>query len=438
LLVLGWTAAVQAGIHVVGPGNYREVLARLEPGDTLALEAGDYRDGLPVHGLVGTQEQPIHIAGPQSGKPAVIHPRRGSNVVSIVDSRWVTLRNLVIDGDGRNADGIKAEGHAEFAHYITLSDLVIRNLRRHQQVVGISTKCPARGWIVRNNEIHGAGTGMYFGDSDGTAPFVDALIEHNLITGSIGYALQIKHQGARPPIDGLPRDRSVSVIRHNVFAKDETSSTDNRARPSVLLGHFPPRGPGSNDRYAVYGNLFYNNPTERLFQGEGSIALYSNLFVNPAGDAIAIMPHNGHPRRIDIFHNTIVARGTGIWFKRSERTERALVLGNAVFAGKPFSGDGAGAEGNVHAGFDKAGAYLRAPHAGPGEFDLVPRDDRLLGRVALPPEVLWDLHDVGRDFDGVERSGERLGAYEGVEGQPRWMPELAIKRVLSVNGSAGE
>jgi len=427
-----------AEVHVAGPDDYLEKLHALKPGDTLALMVGTYDQGLPVHGLEGTAEQPIHIAGPAGAGRAIIQGRRRSNIVSIVDSAHVTIRDLYIDGTGtKRSDGVKAEGHAQFAHHITLRNLVIENVDHNQQIVGISTKCPAWGWVISDNVIRGAGTGMYLGDSDGSAPFIDGVIEHNLVTDTIGYGLQIKHQNERPFLEGLPDEPSRTVIRHNVFAKGESSS-EKSARPNVLLGHFPETGPGTSDRYAVYGNLFYNNPTERLFQGEGNIALYNNLFVNPAGGAIAIMPHKGDPRRIDIFQNTIVARDTGIWFQRSERTERALVRGNAVFAGKPFSGDGAGADGNVHDDFGQAEAYLRAPHADPGKLDLVPRGDRLAGSIALPPEVLWDLPDAGRDFDGVERSGERLGAYEGVEGQPRWMPELAIKPVPQGDRSATE
>ncbi len=427
LLLLQPLAGAHAETRVVGPDDYREALGRLEAGDTLALQPGEYRDGLPVHGLEGTEDEPIHIAGPQTGNPAIIYPRRGSNVVSIVDSRWVTVRDLVIDGDGRSADGVKAEGHADFAHYITLSDLLIRNLKRHQQIVGISTKAPARGWVVRNNEIRGAGTGMYFGNSDGTAPFVDALIERNLVTDPIGYAMQIKHQRPRPGQADLPEGRSISVIRHNVFAKGEDSSTGNQARPNVLLGHFPASGPGMKDRYAVYGNLFYNNPTERLFQGEGDIALYSNLFVNPAGDCIAIMAHKGDPRRISIFQNTVVARDTGIWFRKTGETRQALMLGNAVMADKPFSGDGASAEDNIVAPYEQADEYLRAPFADPGSLDLMPRAGRLTESVSLPPDLLWDLPDARRDFDGVERDGDRFGAYDGGDELQRWTPTLEIK-----------
>lgn len=440
LLLLAILPGARAATYVVGPDDYLAALERLQPGDTLALQAGEY-GWLPVHDIVGTAEAPIHIAGPESGTPAVIRGRRGKNIVSIANSKHVTIRNLHIDGtEARNGDGVKAEGNSRFAHYITLSNLVIENLTDHQQVVGISTKCPARGWIVRENEIRNAGTGMYFGRSNGNAPFVGGLIEHNLVTGSIGYALQIKHQEPRPTDVELPTGRSMTVVRHNVFAKDDRSSTGRRARPNVLLGHFPESGPGSSDRYAVYGNLFYNNPTERLFQGEGDIALYDNLFVNPAGDALAIQPHHGDPRRIAIFHNTIVARDTGIWFRKTERTELALVRGNAVLAGRPFSGNGANPGENLSDDHGRADEYLRKPFAEPGSLDLTPAGDRLAGSVAIPPDVLWDLPDVQRDFDGVRRSGDQIGAYEGAEDQPYWTPQLSIKPRPSASrtGAAGD
>ncbi len=73
--------------------------------------------------------------------------------------------NLEIDGAGAlQVDAVKAEGNADFAHHITLENLYIHNFAAQQQSVGISTKCPAWGWIVRGNRIEGVGTGMYFGD----------------------------------------------------------------------------------------------------------------------------------------------------------------------------------------------------------------------------------------------------------------------------------
>lgn len=439
LLFVGPQTVAASAIHVVGPDDYRDVLPTLEAGDTLALEAGDYRDGLPIHELEGTADEPIHIAGPEHGEPAVFHARRGHNTVSIVDSAWVTVRSIEIDGGELPADGVKLEGHADFGHYITLSDLKIHNLPDNQQIVGISTKAPARGWIVRNVEIRDAGTGIYLGDSDGSAPFVEGLIEHNLVTGSLGYAMQIKQQDERPDSDWLPEGRSDTIIRHNVFAKDDRSATGGEARPNLLVGHFPAHGPGSTDRYEIYGNLFYNNPTERLFQGEGNIALYNNLFVNPAGSGLAIMPHKGEPRRIAIFHNTlVVGEGTGIWFEATEATERADVVANLVFAERPFNGDGASAQGNLTGAYRAAADHLRDPFADPGELDLTPNNGAGADSdPGLPVDLLWQLPDADLDFDGEPRTREHWGAYDSERDEPRWTPALEFKPPIG-SARAGE
>ena len=105
-------------------------------------------------------------------------------------------------------DAVKSERPARYAHHITLENLLIRGHGNNQQTVGISTKCPAWNWVIRHNTIIGAGTGMYLGDSDGSAPFVAGVIEQNLIVDTIGYNLQIKHQRPRPDVAGMPFDAS--------------------------------------------------------------------------------------------------------------------------------------------------------------------------------------------------------------------------------------
>src|SRR5438132_1024017 len=95
-----------------------------------------------------------------------------------------------------------AEGSSRPVHHITLEKLRIINYDNDQGAIAISTKCPAWGWIIRDNDIIGAGTGLYLGDSDGTAPFIDGLIENNLIVDTIGYNIEIKHQIERPDLPG--------------------------------------------------------------------------------------------------------------------------------------------------------------------------------------------------------------------------------------------
>jgi len=179
------------------------------------------------------------------------------------------------------------------------------------------------------------GTGMYFGDSDGSDLFVNGVIEANQITHTLGYNLQIKHQKARPPDYA---GRYDTVIRHNVFSKSDAMPGP-QARPNVLLGHVPLTGAGSEDRYLVYGNLFLHNPSEALLQAEGRVALYDNVFINGSGDAIRIQPHNDVPRDMDIFSNTVLASGVGIQVRQAKgMAYRQRLIANAVSAGTPMLG----------------------------------------------------------------------------------------------------
>lgn len=333
LCVLAATAA--ATDYRADTENYRDHLRRLQPGDRLLLEPGDYRRGLPLSNLSGTSGYPITIGAADPAKPPRFIARPGANTVSLVDVRHLVLRHLELDGRNLPVDAVKAEGHSRFADFITLEHLLIHDHAASQQNVGISTKCPAFGWVVRGNRIERVGTGMYFGDSDGSDPFMSGLIEGNHVSATLGYNLQIKHQKARPPEHS---ERYDTVIRYNVFSKKDAAPAP-QARPNVLLGHLPLSGAGSEDRYLVYGNLFMNNPSEALFQAEGRVAIYDNVFINDSGDAIHIQPHNDVPRDMAIFSNTVLASGTGIQVRRAEGLPyRQRVVANVVAASTPLRG----------------------------------------------------------------------------------------------------
>jgi hypothetical protein len=337
------TGAARAVDYSAGPEDYRDYLSRLVPGDRLLLQAGDYTRGLPLRGLEGSTGQAIVIEGPPQDPRARFLARPGANTVSLVNVRHVSLRNLELDGRNLPVDAVKAEGHAHFAHYVTLENLHIHDHAASQQNVGISTKCPAFGWVVRGNRIERVGTGMYFGDSDGSDPFVAGVIEDNRVTGTLGYNLQIKHQKARPadlPESGVRHD---TVIRRNFFSR-ESAVPGASARPNVLVGHFPVAGEGSEDRYLIHGNLFWHNPSEALIQAEGRVALYDNVFINDSGDAIRIQPHNDVPRDMTIFSNTVLASGVGIRVRQADGAAyRQRVIANVVAAATPLLGGEAAA-----------------------------------------------------------------------------------------------
>ena len=327
-------AAMAIDYHA-GPDDYRAYLQRLQPGDRLLLQPGDYHHGLPLHRLSGEAGQPIVITAANSAAPPRFIARPRANTLSLVDVRHISVRDLELDGQNLPVDAVKAEGHSRFADFITLERLYIHDHAASQQNVGISTKCPAYGWVIRDNRIERVGTGMYLGDSDGSDAFIGGRIEGNRITHTLGYSLQIKHQKSRPAEFAGRHD---TLIRYNVFSK-QGSLPGPQARPNVLLGHFPLSGAGSEDRYLIQGNLFAHNSSEALLQAEGRIALYDNLFVNGSGDAIHIQPHNDVPRDMAIFSNTVLASGTGIQVRSAGGTiYRQRVVGNLVAAAQPLQG----------------------------------------------------------------------------------------------------
>ncbi len=400
--------------YLAGPDDYLALLGHLLPGDHLVLRAGDYRAGLELRHLEGEAGRPIVIEG--------VTPERSGhgggtrfladdehNTVSLLDVRHLVIRNLELDGGDQPVDAVKAEGHSHYVDFITLENLYIHDYAASQQKVGISSKCPAFGWVVRGNRIERVGTGMYFGNSDGGAPFVAGRIEDNRVTDTIGYNLQIKHQKPRPA--GMPEaDRSHdTILRGNLFAKD-TAWPGPAARPNVLIGHAPKEGPGALDRVLIYGNLFWENPSEALFQGEGHLALYDNLFVNSQGPAIHIQPHNDVPRRVDLFDNTIIARSHGIRILHRDGAPPLWpqrVWGNLVFAAEPIRGGAAAA--NQTGDYAAAASVLKRPYAERERLDLAPRH---LLAGANPP---WSADpatypDSGRDFAGHPRVTPVAGA----------------------------
>jgi hypothetical protein len=412
LLLCGLSAIdAVAADYSAGPADYRAIVARLRAGDTLRLAPGVYGRGLDVHGLVGTSAKPIAIVGSTEGARTVLRAQPNYNTISIVDSAYVRIADLDLEGRGAFVDGIKAEGTSHFAHHITIERLVLRGFNGNQQIVGISTKCPAWNWVIRDNVIEGAGTGMYLGDSDGSAPFMRGTIEGNTIVGTRGYSIEIKHQNAWPIIADAPGGRGGTTIRYNAFAKDARSSTDGLARPNLLLGHWPLTGRGSEDRYLVYGNLIVDNPHEALVQAEGNVVFYNNVLVNRFDDGIVIREHKDLPRTIDAFHNTIVTPGVGALLRNGDPRFVQRMESNAIFANRVVPAALAGS--NAVRGFDDPDAtQLVALVEAPDRDGAAPP---AAARSALSATghllVGTGLPDVALDFDRRPRTRELDGAY---------------------------
>ncbi|MCA9607833.1 MAG: hypothetical protein KC619_19625 [Myxococcales bacterium] len=393
-----------------GPDDYRAALDALGPGDTLRLQPGDYTRGLPIT-VSGEEGRCIVIEALDPAARPRFFGSDAFNIIAIHGASWVKVRHLDIDGIGRAGFGVASQGgDAMPTHHVVIEDLSMVGLDADQQIVGVSTKSPAWDWVIRGNRIVGAGTGMYLGNSDGTQPFVRGVIELNTILDTIGYSAQIKHQLPRPDLPGMPADGAATIIRYNVFSKGAGSSTGAEARPNLLIGHLPASGAGVNDRYLVYGNLFYDNPTENLMQAEGNLAIYRNVFVNPNGGALTVQPHNAVPRLVDVFLNTVLASGRGIDVSGGDPGFAQRVRYNAVFSPTPIRADDQ--LGDVTGDMLAAVAMLTDAAAPPGAgLDLHPADDALT--TSIDPAELPDVLDATFDYD--QRRADpptRAGAYD--------------------------
>ncbi|MCB9712293.1 MAG: right-handed parallel beta-helix repeat-containing protein [Myxococcales bacterium] len=402
-------------ILVADPTNYRDQLDAMQPGDVLQLAAGTYDQGLPISGMNGSAGACFVIEGPATGAPAVLTGSSSRNTVSIRDSSYVVIRNLELDGIGELGDAVKAEGDASYAHHIVLEGLYIHDHAADQQVVGISSKCPAWSWVIRNNWIESTGTGVYLGNSDGSAPFVAGLLEHNVVLDTTGYNMQIKQQNPRPDLAGLS-EHDTTIIRHNVFSKLANGSVA-EARPNLLLGHWPTSGPGVDDLYEVYGNFFHENPTEALMQAEGNVAIHGNVFVNGSGPGLVVQPHNDVPRRIEVFLNTFVTTGAAARITGGDPGFAQRFVGNAAFGDPALTG---GEQIDDHTGtFADATAVLAAPTGVlGGGLDLHPQPGQLADgwdTSGLEAFMWWD-----RDFDGRPRDAGIRGAYAGPADAGAW------------------
>jgi hypothetical protein len=351
------------------PSNYRTLLPRLIAGDTLLLAPGQYQR-LTIANLRGAPGRCITIMGPPGSQRAIIFGEIGNKTVEIIDSSYVVLTRLVIDSRGiPGADGIKAlTSPGSATHHVVLDGNLIIGAGATQQTDGISTKTPTWNWVIRRNAIVAAGTAIYLGDSDGTAPFIAGVLEDNIIVDPIGYGMQIKHQTARPVLSGMPQGPQSTIIRNNVFRKDDRPSPDGD-RPNLLVGGFPDNGPGSRDLYQIYRNLLVDNPREALFQGSGRISFHDNVLIGGQPAAAVFEDHDLPLELAQVFDNKIYAPHIGIKFGSMAR-EGHFVFGNVIVAEIPIVGLDEPATDNVVRG-PPGGATSRLVHCLPRSGNFV-------------------------------------------------------------------
>lgn len=434
---VGALTPTQAAVKHATPADYRRLLATLEPGDTLVLAAGVYERGLPVSGRHGTPEAWITIQGPEKGV-AEIRQTQEANCVELWQCSHLALKGLHILGGGPSGIpglfGISAKGGVKNpVHHIVIENCVISGWNTSQQAVGISTKAPAWAWTIRGNTIRDCGTGLYLGNSTGADPFIGGIIENNLVENPVGYCMEIKYQNPRPALAGMPTTASRTIIRNNVFIKNDAPSPDGN-RANLLVGGFPETGPGSEDWYEIHGNLLWHNPRESLLQVSGRVLIHDNLFVDcpsPQHAGILARDHDLPLKAAYIYNNTFYGVGRGIRMT-GKAPQGHAVAGNAIFGKQPLALDTAltGVMENIIGPMEEAARHLTAPSLDLQTMDLHPRAGQCMG----PPLTLPGLPagTAGTDFDG-RPAGARAyrGAYAGPGANPGKTPARALNSAPS-------
>jgi nitrous oxidase accessory protein NosD len=432
LVLLCLASPLVATTYSGTPANYTTLLAGLVAGDTLNLAGGTYANRLVINGLNGTSGAWITIEGPTTGTPATFNGVSGNNTVSLRNCSFIAIKNITIDCLGLAVDGIKAEGYTAPAtnavHDMLIEGCKIVNAGNNQQIVGINTKCPCWNWTIRGNEIIGAGTGLYLGNSTGDDPFVAGIIEGNRVYDPEGYCVEIKHQNPRPTGVGLPTGDSRTIIRNNVFIKTDRASGSGD-RPNVLFGGFPDSGVGSNDLYEVYGNFFSHNPREVLLQATGRFTIHDNLFVDQTasfGGAILVTNHSSKAVKLaNIYNNTTYATYRGIYFANAATADQ--VTGNLCFSATPIAGTITNQSNNVTATVAQAGTYVNSPSTTLGSMNFFPLAGQCTGAALNLAQFSSEDH-YNLDFNGTNKGTYTYrGCYAGSGTNPGWQAGNTLK-----------
>jgi len=407
------------------PSNYTTQLAALQPGDTLQLATGTYTNRLVINGMHGSAGSWITIEGPATGT-ATFNGVSGNNTVSLRDCSYIEIKDITVDCLGLAVDGIKAEGYSTTPH--TVHDMLIENVRilnagANQQIVGINTKCPCWNWTIRGCDIIGAGTGMYFGNSNGDDPFIRGVIEGNRVYDPEGYCIEIKHQNNWPTGLGLPTGDGRTILRNNVFIKTNRASGSGD-RPNLLVSGFPDSGAGSDDMYEIYGNFIANNPRESLIQACGRLSIHDNILVD-APDAsyagIYAINHQGKTLKVvHIYNNTVYSAARGIRIAQ-QPSDAHSVQGNLVFSGNAISAGfgGLNETNNITDTVANAGNYVANPGTS-GSMDFYPLAGQCTGAALTTTAYTGDSH-YDLDFNGDSKgSFTYRGAYADSGTNPGW------------------
>ena len=395
----------------------------------MILASGSY-PFLNVNGLNGIPQAWITITGPATGPPARIFANSTCcNTVQITNSSYVAITNLTVDSQSlAYIDGINAHDDiSNLTHDILIEGNTLTGQDANQQTCGISTKTPTWGWIIRNNVINGAGTGVYLGNSDGSDPFVGGILEDNLIENTIGYDTEIKFQNPRPTVTGMPTGQSFTIIRNNVFIKNDQVSSG--WRPAQSAGRIFSRQWPWYHRHVrdLWQFLLPQSPRGTAAGRRARVSIHDNVFV----DGIPLLPSiwkwiDGNLQIACLYNNTVYSPTYGFYFG-APITVDGSITGNLILAATPISGS-VPTSNNITDTLANAASYVTAPSLALGSMNFFPLPGHVTGAPLDLSKFTGDV-DYSIDFNGNPKGVPAVfrGAYAGAGPNPGWPLQAAVK-----------
>jgi hypothetical protein len=233
-------------------------------------------------------------------------------------------------------------------------------------------------------------------------------------------------------VAGIPAGDGSTIIRRNVFIKGDNACDPSLCRPNLLVGGFPDTGTGANDRYEIYGNLFFHNPHESLFQASGRVTIHDNIFVDANTNAVLLQNHDLPLKQAFVYNNTVYTNSNGINFS-SAASQGSASVGNLVFATTPLAGAPADQRDNITGAVAEAATYVNSPSMTLGSMDFFPKAGKCTGTAVDLTSSKTD-RDYDRDFNGTSKGGFTYrGAYAGEGTNPGWTLAADVPPELGVN-----
>ena len=282
LVALALEVAAMGEQYQATPDNLRDIVAKLQAGDTVLLADGDYAGGVEIR-VSGTKESPIRIKA--AGEKAVF--TGGRNSVMLAGS-YIEVEGLRCTGAERAGVSVgRSEGCAVrkcvcydngtwgifsgFAEALTVEDNVCRGSKREH---GIYLSNSTDHAIVRRNHCHNnARCGIQF-NGDPFIPGGDGVMSYNLIEGNILH-------------DNMTNFNVTcvadSVIRNNLFYHCKTKAM---ALWDTLAGYQY----SSKNNVIVNNTFIMDNATRECIQlrnGATGNTIRNNIFVCPYYSIVA-------------------------------------------------------------------------------------------------------------------------------------------------------